>query len=83
MTVLAEDSFANPVNGASVTIAISNGSINGTLVATTNSAGDAVFSNLSENIAGTYSLIASSAGAANATSNNFVISALAASASPS
>jgi len=64
---------SNPVVGATVTIGISSGTLNGTLTATTNSSGQATFSNLSVPTAGTYDLTAST-GAVATTSNSFSIS---------
>ena len=76
VTVKASDSFGNLEGvGVSVTVAIASGSLNGTLIGTTNGSGQVTFSNLSINAAGTYTLLASCTGATGATSNSFIITA--------
>jgi hypothetical protein len=60
--------------GATVTLALSSGALNGVATATTNSSGVAVFSNLSVPTAGSYTLSASSSGVLSASSSSFTIS---------
>ena len=50
--MLALNSSSQPVGGTTVTISISSGKLNGTLSALTNASGLAIFSTLTENIAG-------------------------------
>jgi len=77
VTVEAEDAFGNPIAAVSVGISISPGVLTtGTTPLISNAAGKVVFSNLSENTAGTYNLEAAAAGVATVPSNAFVISAL-------
>ncbi len=77
VSVQVADSFGNPLAGVSVSIQTSSGATlsAGTLKVATNAAGLAVFSNLVENLAGTYSLTASApaAGLGSITSNPFTI----------
>jgi IPT/TIG domain len=63
-----------PVTGATVTITISSGALNGTRTAITDASGIATFTNLSAPMTGSYTLTASSSGQL-ATSNSFTISA--------
>jgi len=80
ITVQAADSFGNVVPNLALTISIAPGSLSsGTFVVSTNSSGQAVFSNLIEDIAGTYSLTAAATGVTGITTNSFVVSAAAAS----
>ncbi|KIS25652.1 fibronectin [Arthrobacter sp. SPG23] len=72
-----------PTPGVQVTVAIGanpgGGTLSGTLTATTNSLGEATFSGLSINKAGTgYTLVASSPGVSGAVSSTFTVTAAAA-----
>ena len=79
VTFQVADQFGNGIGGVTVGIAIAPGAFSsGTTTATTNAAGDAVFGNLVEDVAGTYSLTGSSAGLSSVTSNPFVVTAAAA-----
>ena len=79
VTVEATDQFGNAVANVTIGIAINPLSLStGTTPLTTNAACEVVFSNLSEDVAGTYSLIASAEGLSNVTSNSFTITAAAA-----
>jgi IPT/TIG domain len=71
------DQNNQPVIGATVTIAMSSGTLNGNLTATTDSSGTATFNNLSVSTAGSYTLTASAAGAAGAVTSPFTITAAA------
>ncbi len=75
VTVMVTDAGSNPVNGASVSIAVQGGTptLGGTLTATTNASGVATFADLSITTAGTYRLEAVSSGTS-AVSNEFQIS---------
>jgi IPT/TIG domain len=63
-----------PVVGATVTLYLSSGYLNGVATATTDSTGVATFSNLSVPNAGSYTLTASASGASGTTSSSFTIS---------
>ena len=81
ITVQAADQYANPVAGAAVSIGIAPSSLTtggGSL--TTNAAGKVVFSNLSEDTAGSYVLSATTSGVAAVSSSSFTITAQAATA---
>jgi subtilase family serine protease len=75
ISVRAINATGGPVAGASVTISLLSNptaaTLSGTLVATTNSAGVAVFSNLAINKIGTYTLEATSTGLTSGTSATF------------
>jgi len=73
------DQYGNAVaqSGVVVSLALSSGTLSGSLTATTNSAGEALFSNLSDTVAGSYSLSASATGLKSG-SNSLTITALAA-----
>ncbi len=77
VVVQAVDQYGNLVPGASITLSIPSGTLNGTLTATTSASGQATFSGLSDNIAGTYTLTAKS-GSVSAASSSFTIGAAAA-----
>ncbi len=68
-------SGTTPVAGATVTLALSTGTLGGTTTATTTAAGIATFSNLTVSAAGTYTLSASASGATGGTSSSFIITA--------
>ena len=79
VTVQATDPFGNVVPGISIGIGIAPGTLNGgTTPLTANPAGQVVFNNLVENIAGTYNLTASSTGLLTVPSNPFTVSPAAA-----
>ncbi len=77
VTVLAHDVNSHLVLGETVTISFSSGQLRGTLSAVTNAEGDAIFSTLSENVAGTFTLRAAFQ-AVSTTSSSFTITAAAA-----
>jgi hypothetical protein len=72
------DAAGNPVAGVLVSLRMSAGALNGTLTTTTNAAGQAVFSNLSVNLVGSYTLQASVAGLPTASSTSFTVTPAAA-----
>ena len=76
MVVHLADGGGNPLSGTAVAISIQGSTValNGTLTVPTDGNGNAVFSDLSINITGTYHLIAIS-GSLTAVSNTFTISA--------
>ena len=75
MTLQSLDVNNNPVSGIPVTISISSaGRLVGMLSAVTDTSGDAVFSNLAEDLVGTFTLKATSQGMST-TSNAFAITA--------
>src|SRR5439155_2208307 len=76
MTVLGTEAFGNPVPNVSVTMALPAGStatLSGTTTQSTDSSGIATFANLSINIGGTYTLIASSTGLTSATRGSVTV----------
>ncbi len=75
--VLVTDQFGNAVAGTAVSLSLSSGKLNGTATVRTNASGQAIF-NLSETMAGTYTLQASVAGLAVISSNSFTVQAAAA-----
>ena len=75
VTVQAVNQFGADVAGATINIAISPGALSGgTTALVTNASGDAVFTDLVEDIAGTYMLAASANGFTSVNSNPFTIS---------
>jgi hypothetical protein len=72
-TVQVLDQFGNPAAGTTVRLGVSSGVLKGTLTATTNALGQAVFTNLSENVAGTFSLLASVTGMTAVPSHSFTV----------
>jgi hypothetical protein len=78
VSVKVTDAFGNAISGVQVSLAVSSGSLNGTLSATSNAQGLAVFSNLSKNTAGTFSLKASVSGLTAVSSSLFTVSPAAA-----
>jgi len=77
ITVAAMDQYGNPTSGTAVSIAPAAGTLStGTTPLTTGASGQVVFSDLSEDIVGTYMLVASSAGVTGVPSNAFVITPL-------
>jgi hypothetical protein len=76
--VQVTDQFGNAVAGATVNLGVSSGSLNGVLTATTNSLGQAIFANLSDNTPGALTLTASAAGLSSVSSNSFTVASVAA-----
>ncbi len=74
VVVKASDQFGNAIPGTPITISISSGTLNGLLTATTNAAGLATFSGLSDTVAGTYTLTAAT-GSITGLSTPFAITA--------
>jgi len=82
VTVQVQDQFGNAVNQSGTTVALTlggTGTLLGTTSVATNASGVATFNDLQINTAGTKSLQADSGGLTSATSNNFDITAAAAS----
>jgi len=79
LTVQLQDAGSNPVAqaGTSITLALASGTgtLSGTMTQVTNASGLATFAGMSNNVIGTKTLSASSAGLTGATSSPFVISA--------
>ena len=75
VTIKAVDAFGDGVPSTSVSLHISLGTVNGVTTLTTNASGLAVFSNLSVNQVGSYTLTAAASGLASAVSNTFTIAA--------
>jgi parallel beta-helix repeat protein len=77
VTVQVEDQFGNPVDGASVNLSIASGpagsTLGGTLNASTATNGQATFSSLTLNRAGTFTLSAHDGSLPGATTDNFAI----------
>ena len=74
ISVSVVDKFGNPVPNAAVNLTTSLNTLSGVTVATTNSAGQAVFTNLFVTKTGTYTLAASTAGlTTKAASSTFII----------
>ncbi len=79
VTVLAKDRFGNIAAGTTVNIGLLSGTLSGgTLTATTDATGRAMFGDLVEDTTGTYTLVVT-AGSASAASRPFVVKAAAAS----
>jgi hypothetical protein len=77
-TVQIADRYGNAVVGATVNIGLTPGTLStGSPPQTTNGSGQATFAGLTENKAGTYRLVASSAGVTSVNSTTFVIIAAA------
>ncbi len=72
VVVKAADAYGNLISGLAVKLGVSSGTLNGTLMATTNASGLATFSGLSDNAAGTYTLTAT-AGTATGVSSSFTL----------
>ncbi len=77
VVVKAVDSFGNILSGTVISLSISAGTLNGTLVATSNASGLATFAGLSDATAGTYTVTAAS-GSVNTPSIQFIIAPAAA-----
>ena len=77
VVVKAVDSFGNILSGTVISLSISAGTLNGTLVATSNASGLATFAGLSDATAGTYTVTAAS-GSVNTPSSQFIIAPAAA-----
>jgi len=79
VTVQVADRFGNVVPNVSIGIALAPGVLStGTTPLVSNAQGQVSFSDLSENLAGTYTLVASTAGVVNALSSSFIITSAAA-----